>query len=335
MSAIANVILGVFLACNGKTSSEPGFGDTGQEARPTSKCPDSPWVYVEAGILMACGIHADGCSECWGKTGDAPIDSDDRPDSAALNYEYAGEGDPPQDLGLQSIFLPFDGIKDTSSLWACGVGDGNVGSCWGWDRWGWTDIPSKHGFTSMGLNGYRSVGVTATGGFVCWPEDQCENVIQSPDRIDFAEVNFNFSVVARMTDGSFNLVSSELSPLPDEANEFVHWDSMAGRVYGVTDTGTVQVCGSTSGCEKVDSTDGLSDFCVTEDWWCGIESDDGAIRCERLSTTPNWPEPPEGSYEQIACAYRYACAIETGGDDIACWGEDYDEMWGSVLAVPE
>ena len=122
--------------------------------------------------------------------------------------------------------------------------------------------------------------------------------------------------------------------MPEAATDFVHWDGEHAQLYGVAAGGLVQVC-ERSGCETVDSTDGLSDFCVTEDWWCGIESDDGAIRCERLSTTPNWPEPPESSYEQIAYAYRYACAIETGGNDIACWGEDYDEMWGSVLAVPE
>ncbi len=267
------------------------------------------------------------------KTGDAPIYSDDRADTAYIIYEYAGEGDPPQDAGLQSIFLPFYGIKDTSSLWACGVGEDNVGSCWGWDRWGWTDIPEKYRFTSMGLNEYSSVGVTTTGGLVCWPEDQCYGEMQSPDRTDFAEVNFNGSRVVRMTDGSFNFVSDDLSPFAEEASEFERWDSRGGWLYGVTETGDVQVCGTD--CARLHSTDGLDDFCVTGDWWCGIRSGDGSIVCERLSTKPNWPEPPEGSYEQMACAYRYACAIEAGGDDIACWGEDYDEMWGSVLAVPE
>ena len=42
-----------------------GGGDTVRD----STCDDLPWSQVVAGSRQACGIHTDGCAECWGIDG--------------------------------------------------------------------------------------------------------------------------------------------------------------------------------------------------------------------------------------------------------------------------
>lgn len=49
----------------GDTAGDSG-GDTGDSGVEWHGCSDLPWTAVEVGYEVACGIHTDGCLDCWG-----------------------------------------------------------------------------------------------------------------------------------------------------------------------------------------------------------------------------------------------------------------------------
>jgi hypothetical protein len=50
---------------NGAADTHTGDTDTGDTAAERA-CTDIPWKQVEFGMDVACGLHLDGCVECWG-----------------------------------------------------------------------------------------------------------------------------------------------------------------------------------------------------------------------------------------------------------------------------
>ena len=62
------------------------------------RCQDLPWKQVSTGMYVACGVHTDGCVECWGNEG-----VDATPDTAEgiTHLEPGGDDDPPDERFVQ------------------------------------------------------------------------------------------------------------------------------------------------------------------------------------------------------------------------------------------
>lgn len=80
-------------------------------------CPDLPWVAVEVGYEVACGIHEGGCVECWGWGGWSGRYSAfyDEPDVVAVRITLrAGWYD-----SREEWQGPFACVEDEADAWSC------------------------------------------------------------------------------------------------------------------------------------------------------------------------------------------------------------------------
>lgn len=128
------IVACVALACRSTTDDSRG-GRRGDGIRDSNQgegwhtCPDGPWRTVEVGYELACGIHEDGCIECWGSEGwegwpDSIYDEPDI-DAVALTMR-AGQGD-----STHASRSPFACAVDSGGTWVCW---GDPGGSTEWDE---------------------------------------------------------------------------------------------------------------------------------------------------------------------------------------------------------
>jgi hypothetical protein len=88
----------------GAPDSDSGHADTGETAETGDSeepppCDRSrPWIFVDAGMVQTCGIHDDGCAECWGIG-----EEQSSPDWDTAGYHYEGEDQPPPEIGRAHV----------------------------------------------------------------------------------------------------------------------------------------------------------------------------------------------------------------------------------------
>lgn len=279
-----------------------------------------PWTYVDAGIQFTCGVHRDGCAECWGIG--AEEDGTVGWDTGA--YHYQGEDLPP----AQS-FVRIDVLRDRSGApWAphvCGVLDDGSVLCWGNSEYGMS-APPHDTYVDVAVIAWATWGVRRDGAVDVWGYKAA-----SPPLSSVAAVEGAGGVMVLDEAGQLSLWNTSGSAEFDTPTEqFIAVD--LGHVFGcgVTSIGDA-VCWELDRPSSWGTTDLTAhapsgpfvDVCL--DWGasaCGLR-DDGSVTC--------WSEPydfvdlsdvPEGHvYSQIACGWRHACAVTVDGL-IECWGDD-------------
>lgn len=125
------------------------FGDSGapvDSATPT-RCDDLPWIDVAVSAGLACGVHEDGCAECWGKLANTPA------------------GLPPEvefvDIDLSG------GNSDLEFEDGCGLAQSGSVFCWGRDLDGEVPTPDGSGFEAIAVGSGVACGMTAERP-ICW-----------------------------------------------------------------------------------------------------------------------------------------------------------------------
>ena len=95
--------------------------DTADTAEPQHTCDDGPWREVRLGFYSACGLHEDGCVECWGSTRWGV--------GTAIYATPAVSG-----VSIAMYQDPNNDFEAGASPAACAVEDNGVVTCWGaWD----------------------------------------------------------------------------------------------------------------------------------------------------------------------------------------------------------
>ena len=303
-----------------ETDTSGGDTDTGETAEPDPCDRSLPWTFVDAGIQQTCGIHSDGCAECWGIG-----EEDEGPAWDTGAYHYEGEDLPPP-----VPFATIDIVRDRSGWnWephACGVlTDGSV-LCWGNSEFGMATAPPGT-YTEVAVTVATSWAIRTDGTVAVWGVDAAEPPLRSVVAIEAA-----YGAMALTSHGELSYwnVSGIGDAIPAPTEPFTAFDF--GHVFGcgINAAGDVHCweLGRPEAWETADLTvdapaGPFVDLCVG---WGGSACalrEDGSLTC--------WSEPydpvdlsgvPEGHvYTQVACGWQHACAVTVDGQ-LVCWGND-------------
>ena len=297
----------------------------------------APWTSVTAGQWVTCGVHADGCGECWGA-----------PDFSELPEDDDSWGPPPVTSGWTKRVPagPWDRILLSGGGGGgsgCGVRpNGNI-VCWS----KYPDAPFGGTYTSVASGLHARVCALN-------PQHELECTTGSVDT--FASmppvVSFREDAAIDRDGGLWVKITPD-----DWTGEYVYqpFVSSAGPPY-VNASGNLRVyCGiGVSGevaCKEVVDWAGrdyaalervpagpFTDVCVGQanGWdWRDPDSDVFSLAC---ALRPNgevecWGDsphrPPSGErFLSLSCGYRHVCGLTTR-QEIACWG---DCMYGECDA---
>ena len=269
-------------------------------------CPDpSPWVAVAARDAMSCGLHADGCFECWGPIL-APVWESDQP------YFDVGISRPP-DVRFDDIWLERTAENPD---YACGrrAADGAI-SCWGWaPREGLVGpVEEVQGSSGTVCGRYADGRVACVGYWEFDAETPVHDLAWEGEGV--ATIDLAGTLAWK---GSWDAPPEELGsgyaevalgggrdPVVCAAREGEGPTCVAPE--GDTDHGAVV----TDAPETP-----LTHLCVSRggDAACGLDAS-GYPFCWGAQ---GWT-PPSEALSTLSCGGGHACGVTLGGD-VACWG---------------
>lgn len=297
------------------TSSEDSGTDTTDTWDPLApRCIGSgPWEAVAAGSFGSCGIHQDGCVECWTAV-------DTGPPNPGINDTGWGN--------RTGALVPPNGSYSTIAMmhysgweWrTCAIRTKDAGiDCWGSDAWGAASPPSGM-WVGLSLDEKDSCALGTDGRLACWGAylglgDEAVHSVTS----DYVQVSLgNFVTCGLAANGRVDCWDIDLNDDSLWLSYPGPWTSMESLdtyLIGVTARGEyannwdgnvdlrlarplVDVCGSGLG---------LNNFCALDI--------DGHINCG------GWWEsyPPRDIYTSLSCGYVHACGVTVDGR-INCWG---------------
>jgi len=282
----------ILLACAG-TDAAP-VADSASE---WDGCADSPWIDVAAGNGLVCGLHVDGCGECWGRTDDADAAM---PDRTWLDVEL------PAVTGL-----------DTEH--GCGRIDGGS-LCWGRSSHGQTSMPDEE-FEALALGLDSTCGIRTDGTIRCMGprtiEDSTPSVRFSKivGGIGFCGLTVEGAVMCWGYHGQTRLDSVVATDIAQSDDVIWALKSDRASAWWVDGGGALPTA-------DFDVPDYRKHLCRG----CFIRTD-GSIDCDASGSAS---EPPAGEFSALVCADRYACALR-GDGHLTCWGEgDATNAWYQV-----
>lgn len=275
-----------------------------------------PWQSVAAGWFLSCGIHADGCAECWGlgREDDLHQGEDSR------YYDYRGDDAPP--LGSYTQVALIRGVEGADDQrHACGILDGGDPVCWWQDVGGQTEAPTGD-FTGIAVDEYGSYGLTTDGLLVAWGA---------------AIVPANEPYVA-ITVSAWNAFAIRADGTLDGWNGYTTIDSPTDAFRAVSAgpwpcgirTDESILCWNSDDPDQAETlsltldapTGAFADICVTGDaYGACVLSTDGTVQCWGDGSLDINAPSPEMIFSEISCGAYHACGVETTGE-IYCWGFD-------------
>lgn len=281
------------------------------EPGPTPKarrCEAGNWKQVSVSHLVACGVHLDGCVECWGN-------EDVEEQNYYGGYDYTGDDQPPEGILFDSVAVfPGNPYEVSGGYYSCGVGLDQELYCWG-------DVPGT--YPSVGLdavtidNGGR-VGLTSGGAIYDY---------DFPDAVDPAAPTGRFVDVDQ-----FEYRGWSYTCALDEAGVVHCWDGCdivegcipPSDAFRMIDLGDLDGCGITTSAELKcwgeggrhldEPAPGLQFQTVVEAIGCGLLTD-GSVWCGIEGT------PSTGTFIDLSGSGWQACAISTD-HELVCWGHD-------------
>lgn len=296
---------------SGDTAGESDSGDTSEETAETRCVGSGPWATVSAGAKGSCGVHEDGCIECW-----TAIDTG-APSPHIDETGYAG---------LTGYRVPPDGVYSAVELGRCNdygthscairQSDGGI-DCWGSDAWRRASPPAGE-WLALSLEEYDSCALGLDGRIACWGQGIGPGEVASYSlAADYVEVvDCDNSVCGLGMDGRVDCwplgYSDMVTTIPGPWTTMtIDWHTV---VFGVTPAGEVA---DSSGLNFLPEPSAPAvDLCVAgwRDWGCVLDAK-GRVVCNG-----DLADPPAVSFTSISCGGKHACGVTTAGE-IFCWGD--------------
>lgn len=293
--------------------------DSGVDTAPPLCDRSLGWKFVESGESQTCGIHTDGCAECWGRgaSEDYPY-----PDTGSPHhYDWSGEDIPPPG-DYVSIAMTAHTTWEGETPNACGIlSDGSV-VCWGSAETRINDVPDGT-FSHVTVSEFSACALDTTGSAVPWP-DVADQAIPNGE---FSDVEAGYHFLLLTETGSLLATGFYDTQIESPSGAFI--DIGIGSEYpcAVGETGSV-LCWNWSEPESAETCaitlaapEGpFVDVCVLGGGLgCALDAA-GYASCWMVGGT--FEAPADETFTQIACGASHVCGV-TPDNRIVCWGEDY------------
>lgn len=316
---LASIVLVVAAGCTpmGGTENTAETSDSADSAGPA--CPTKgDWIAVEAGLALTCGIHADGCAECWGLGGDIELAQE----TGHGVYFDSGQDEPPRDIAFRSLRLVDVGNYGGPGYHGCGVTESSTVSCWGRNDYGQLAAPGGE-FLDVEVYDRGSCGVRASGEIECWGETR-----PTPAGT-FRSIAVSSGLAAALdVDGgvtSWPVSNVEIPGTPETApGPYTRVDG-GSPVAAIRQDGGVEVWSAGHFGEKHDlatlaPAGAFTAACARGDAACVLDAE-GTIQCFGRYPDDLYLNVPKGvAFSSLSCGALHACGV-TAERGIACWGD--------------
>ena len=272
-----------------ETATDTASPDT--SAEPERECDDLPWTYVAVGAWAGCGIHTDGCLECWGNEGISP----------------SLYGLPSHTTGFVQVEVADPDTLDATPGNICGLRDDGSVECWGTKPTP-EEAPVPGGvYIGIALGSAGACGVRDDQSIACW------GWVDPPAEGSYLQVAVNYTTVSVLTTEGIAYHDGEVFG----GGEVFSFLSSAGDC-GVTPEQEV-ICyweGDNFPTEEVDSIS-------TGDVFACAVLVSGQLYCWGVRDDFDDPilDAPPGEFSDVSCNFYSCCAVSVEGD-VACWGYD-------------
>jgi hypothetical protein len=305
------------LNCVSPTTQDPP-NRSASDSGSTDRCPDSSgWLQIVAGASSSCGIHPDGCVECWGY---GKADAEEMSGKSDFDYAYNGDHEIP-DAHFTKLSMPRFAPQLSMSQHVCGIAKDGRFLCWGALE---VESTPSSGAEFIDLSSYTKEGacvLESTGTLRCW-----EPELRLLDGV-YNEI-----------DGALQQCARPLAPeLPmecwsgDQIQPFLSVEGTALRVgyngYCTVDDESQLKCKTFAKAPYLEFDGrplppGYRDYCMKPYSLCLLDAD-GRISCD--DDELNRP-PTDSGYTELSCANGHVCAVHESGSGV-CWGGD---SWGNT-----
>lgn len=332
-SYTVGLIGAMLIACRGAETGDTG--DTGKaghtdetgDSSPaaTQRCPDDrSWINIAAGDRLTCGVHGDGCIECWGGV-EVSYDTNDVVDSGDW-FDY--DDDVPPEGAFTSAVLSL-GTLESGSWHACALDDAGIATCWGKNEDGQASPPTTN-FSSLALAGAYSCGLGTDGTISCWGRNVDRLEIPDPTTSTerFVKIAAGYDTVCAIDDQADLQCWFYGGPAPQRTGP---WSSLSTFFYtcAVAEDRPISCATTTDATEflfdDMPTGSGYVDVCMGYlDNGCALSST-GQVECwgdyyvdyyldSYLAAT-------EDTYTSLSCGLIHACGVTTDGS-ARCWGSN-------------
>ncbi len=302
----------------------PTFGAPGFTPPPGAEPPrcrgDRSWVKVSAGVVQTCGLHGNGCIECWGgEEYDGVVDAHDTAEWG--DWVDYGDDEPPDGV-FTDVAVSGGSAWGLGSEHACALDAvGNV-ICWGRNDEGQASPPAG-AFTALSLAGRYSCGLRADTSVACWGGGGDLRQTEGSGYVAIAAGVDDMSCAAHAS-GFLTCWTGRYDEFEDRVGPF---DSVALGGYELCASGvdTPLTCwGLYDGVDYVPDGfpggAGHGEVCLGSWGYNGcVRALDGRVTCWGR----DFRTAPDASFTQISCGSSHVCGLTEVGR-IECWGECAD-----------
>ncbi len=270
-----------------------------------------------SGASHLCVLNEDQQAVCWGSSGSVGT-----PDDPFVKIAGGGR----QSIGLNEAGNP---------------------SCWG----SYSELcPSEETFIDVDAGYYHACGIETSGRLYCWGDTENENAVAelfNPPQGEYIYVtNGWFHACALMSEGKVDCWGEDTIGKLDVPENVVFTQISAGRDYTCgLDTDQAMHCWGEPRFDRgqAQALEGrFQQVSAGFYHYCALMLD-GQVVCQgRVFEEPSGPvqspadptDAPEGSFAALPAklGYAHSCAIESGTNEIVCWGADYG---GQQSDLPE
>lgn len=305
------LIAGIGQACVGDKAMDSSAHESAEET--VARCyEDRSWLQVAAGVIQTCGLHGDGCIECWGG------DELDGADETGLWYDFGD--DAPPDGTYIAVALP-SSVMDYGSFHGCALDEAGLPVCWGRNDEGQATPPDRV-LSSLSLADTYSCGLNPTGEVYCWGDRGwiAENTPTEEGHTDLSAGMYKACAVNLVGDIAC-WTSSERQV--DRAGPYATV-SVESLVCAMSPSTPISCWIGNDGPEELPDglpTDlGFVDLCQgRSDNGCAMKAE-GEVQC----WGSNYGTPPDANFVQISCGTYHVCGLSADGS-ILCWGKGCDD----------
>ena len=253
---------------------------------------------------MTCGVHSDGCAECWG-------------------YWVTQEGYVPPGEDFTTIALANMGYSE-DDMQACALSTTGAAICWGGSNEYNPNAAPDGDYVAIAAGGVPAgYAVGSDGRFVGWGQDDAcfegtfyrvaaSDQVVAATQVDGVVVLGTFPYSLHLLDGHWSIFA-----VASHAGCGIR-DDLDGVIQCVSAYDLSEVEAPAEVTENVD----FLDVCVTgDDEACALDASGIPICWNTASYYDDLLSPPPGPFTKITCGTGHACGLTAEGA-IECWGDD-------------